>query len=252
MALVILAWVGLPCASIAAEPGQGDDDPILDDLERARTLAPPPGGLSGVIEGSHEPETPGLPREVARVSVHGRWITMPGPVFELYFDHYQTLSSGSFGVSYEWGDLNSGMWSVELDYSSLVIDAGNWLESPKPPSGASYAEPGLHLLSVDAMYRWQFPISSTFRALVGGGLGLGVLIGNIKTSEVLPTCEAPLDSCPHWPNATRKNADLPTRVMPIVHLMLGLELDVGAGFSVRLHGGFRDLIYAGLSVAHTL
>lgn len=243
LAWMVIALALAPAVARAAEP-------ILDDLERARTLTPPPGSLSGVV--AAEPEPPPVEREVATVRVHGRWITMPGPFFELFFDHYQTLSNPSFGASYEWGDINSAMWSVELDWSSLVIDAGNWLESPKPASSATYAEPALHMLSVDAMYRRQFPISDRFRAMIGGGLGLGILLGQIRTSEVLPTCESPLDACPHWPNATRKNADLPTRIVPVVHISLGLELDIAEGFSARLQGGFRNLVYLGLSVGRSL
>lgn len=233
------------------EPVDSPDEPILDDLDRARTLRPPPGGLAGVIE-DKEPEGPKVAREVTMVTVHGRYVTVPGFMFDAFFSHYHALANESFGASYEWGDLDSAMWAIELDWSNLVVDAGNWLEDETPAAGATYAEPGLSMISIDAMYRRQFPFTESFRALVGGGLGLGILIGNIKTAEVLPTCAEPIDQCPHWPNATNEDAELPTRVVPIVHLSLGLEVDVGAGFALRLQGGFRDVFYGGLTIGKQL
>lgn len=227
------------------------DEPIVDDLDRARTLRPPPGGLAGVLE-DKEPEGPKVAREVAMVTVHGRYITVPGFMFDVFFKDYGVLANESFGASYEWGDLDSAMWAIELDWSNLVIDAGNWLEHETPPAGATYAEPGLSMISIDAMYRRQIPFTDSFRGLVGGGLGLGILIGNVKTAEVLPTCTEPIDQCPHWPNVTNENAELPTRVVPIVHVSLGLELDVGAGFALRLQGGFRDAFYGGLTIGKQL
>jgi len=184
--------------------------------------------------------------------MHARWVTLPGAIFKAFFKDYQSLSQPSFGAAYEWGDLDGSMWAVELDWSGLSTDAGNWLETQTAPSGASYAEPGLHMISVDAMYRKQFPITGSFRAMLGGGLGLGVLLGDIETAEVLPTCVEPVAKCPHWPRATDEIAELPTRIVPIVHVTVGLELDVGDGFSLRLQGGFRDLFYAGLSVGKSL
>jgi|GEM_PF-1746068 len=226
--------------------------PLVDDLDRARTLTPPPGGLSGSIEAKKEPEAPRIARETASVVFHARWVTLPGAIFKAFFKDYQSLSQPSFGAAYEWGDLDGEMWAVELDWSGLTTDAGNWLETATPPSGASYAEPGLHMISVDAMYRKQFPITGSFRAMLGGGLGLGILLGDIETAEVLPTCVEPVSKCAHWPGATDETAELPTRIVPIVHITGAFELDLGEGFTVRLQGGFRDLFYAGLSVGKTL
>jgi len=249
-ALGALAAPGVPAS--AARPTD-PAVPILDDLDRARTLAPPPGGLSGVIEApADRPEPTPAAREVAAVVAHARWATMPGAILELIFSEHQPIVSASLGVAYEWGDLDSAMWSVELDWTTLVPEAGNWLEVSTPPPGASYAESGLHLLSIDATYRRQFRLTEGFRALVGGGLGLGVLLGDFEIAEVLPTCEAPVSQCPHWPAATNEDADLPTRIIPVLHVLLGLEVDLGQGFSLRAQGGFRNLFYAGLSVGKTL
>ena len=231
-----------------AEPAE----PHLNDLDRARTLAPPAGSLSGVVQAPAKPKAPPVAREVTAVVVHGRWATLPGAILELFFSEYHPIVSASLGVAYEWGDRDGNMWSVELDWTSFVPDAGNWLELSTPPAGASYAESGLHMLSVDATYRHQIRFTEGFRGLVGGGLGLGVLVGDFEIAEVLPTCEAPVQKCPHWPAATTENADLPTRILPVVHILLGLELDLPEGFFLRAQGGFRNTFYAGLSVGKTL
>lgn len=250
MVSTVLAAITLTTAAASAAP---PTDPITDDLDRARTLAPPPGGLSGVVETpARRPEAPAQPRELTAIVVHGRWATLPGAILELVFSDYQPIVSASLGVAYEWGDVDRDMWSVELDWTTLVPEAGNWLEVSTPPAGASYAESGLHMLSVDATYRRQLPLTEGLRALLGGGLGLGVLLGDFEIAEVLPTCQAPVSQCPHWPAATNEDAELPTRIVPVLHVLLGLEVDLGDGFSLRAQGGFRNLFYAGLSIGKTL
>jgi len=110
----------------------------VDMLVGARTLTPPPGGLSGIIEQKKEPEGPRVAREVATLVVHGRWVTLPGAIFKAFFKDYQTLSQPSFGAIYEWGDLDGSVWAVERHWTGPSTEAGNWPENATPPAGASH------------------------------------------------------------------------------------------------------------------
>lgn len=259
-----LAALGVATLALAAPLFEGsharaadpDAEPLLDDLDRARPLAPPPGALTGTVEAQKQPEKkvePGAPREVLMVVAHGRWSSIPSALFDLPFSvHPGGISTAGVGVGVEFGDLDDTMWAIDFDWTPLFPKAGNWLESSVEPIGANYVEDGLHLISIDAVYRRQFRFTSGFRAMLGGGLGVGILAGNLQSTEVLPTCQDPVAECAHWPTATREPAELPTRVIPILHFTAGLEVDLGAGLSLRAQAGFRDLLYAGLSIGAQL
>lgn len=230
--------------------------PILDDLDRGRRLMPPPGSLSGEVTEKKKPETPEAPtiaRDVSMFVAHGRWTTVPGFMFDLFFtDHPPGIVGPSFAVAFETGDLDDAMWAFELNWTPYTPEAGNWLELGAEPQQATYVESGVHLISIDAAYRRQIRFTSGFRAMIGGGLGIGVLAGDFETDEVLPTCTRPISECAHWPRSTNGTADLPTRIVPILHFLAGFEVDLGAGLSLRAQGGFRNAFYAGLSIGKTL
>lgn len=230
--------------------------PILDDLDRGRRLAPPPGTLGGEVVQTKEPkqpETPKVARDVLMIVAHARWTTVPDFMLDMFFvEHPSGVVGPSIAVALETGDLDDTIWSFELNWTPYVPNAGNWLELGADTADATYAESGIHFISIDASYRNQIRFSQGFRAMVGGGLGIGVLAGNFDTAEVLPTCESPVSECAHWPRSTNGTADLPTRIAPVLHFLAGLEVDLGAGLTLRAQGGFRNAFYAGLSVGKSL
>lgn len=247
--------LGVPLL-LAPTPAHADDlPPIRDDFDRGRRLLPPPGTLSGEVSDTRpkEPDEPRPARDVLMLVAHGRWTTVPGFAFDLFFtDHPPGIVGPSVGLALETGDLDDTIWSFELNWTPYFPEPGNWLELGSEPSRATYVESGLHLISIDASYRRQIRFTSGFRAMVGGGLGIGVLAGDLETDEVLPTCTAPIAECAHWPRATAGTAELPTRVVPILHFLGGLEVDLTDTISLRAQGGFRNAFYAGLSIGTRL
>lgn len=249
-ACALMAAMSLPWATAAraADPAPAPPaEPILDDLDRARSLAPAPGLTLTDTQAEPEIEAPSRTYVVA----HGRWITIPDGIFDLFFDAHPSLSNASVGLAVEIGPPEDQVWAIGFDWSALAPDAGNWLTATEDPANATYADGGLHLLSIDVNYRRQTAFTSGFRAFLGAGLGVGVLLGDIRLAEVLPTCTEPVAECAHWPRSSDRNADLPTRVIPIIHLNAGAEVDLG-GFLIRLQGGFRNALYLGLSVGAEL
>lgn len=229
-----------------AAPGPGA--PIVDDLGKARALAPLPG-LRSKIEPKKkvEPEEPEGPSHVFIIG-SGRWATVPKELFGLFFEEAQAYNAPSIALGVELGPDDGTVWGFELNWTPLVPAYGNWLQKGKTPDSATYAESGLHMISLDAAYRRHWAFTKAFGAFVGAGLGVGFLVGNIETTDVLPTCVAPVAKCAHWPRATRRDAELPTRVMPILHLLAGLQVKVTDEIVIRLQGGFRDVFYLGLGV----
>lgn len=256
--------VASPSAAVAAEPapiGTAPEagpttlapasalPPILDDLGRARTLEPTPGLTKVIEEPKAEPE-----EHVSRsvVVAHARWITIPGALLDIFFQSHPALSNLSAGLAVELGAVEDSVWAVEFDWTAFGPDAGNWLEITKSPADATYADGALHMLSLDVNYRRQVALGSWFRIFFGAGLGVGVLLGDLHLAEVLPTCTEPVAKCAHWPTATHRDAELPTRVVPILHLTTGAEADLGAGLTLRFQAGFRDALYLGFAVGASL
>jgi len=231
----------------AADPIPVDDAPIVDDLDRARPLAPAPGLVQALPPAEPDIEYPSK----TVVFGHARWITVPDAVLGLFFDSHPSLSNVSAGLAVEIGAPQDQVWAIELDWSAYGPESGNWLATGTSPIGTTYADGALHLVSIDVNYRRQTEFTAGFRGFIGAGLGVGVLLGDFRLFEVLPTCQEPVSKCAHWPRATERNAELPTRVVPIVHLTAGLEYDFG-GVIMRLQGGFRDAVYLGLSIGAEL
>jgi hypothetical protein len=230
---------------------RADDDgpPIRDDLERARALGPPPGTLGPAPEepkpGEQAPEET---RPFVRIAGYARMTSLPEFVFGLAFEESTDLSSVAAGGSVEFGDLEGSLWAIGVDWTALTPRAGNWNQFFSDPADATYVEANLHMLSVDVTYRNNLPFARWMRAVFGGGLGVGYLLGDIRTADILPTCVEPVATCAHWPTASNSTADLPTRIVPVLHFSGGLEFDLGEQMSLRVETGFRDVFYAGLAL----
>ncbi len=245
LSLLILAP---PTAVAAAGPA-----PIVDDTDRATRLAPLPGldDPAAVVVVDAAPE-PAAERDSSFVSLHSRYVTIPDLVFDMIFDVHPSFHNVAAGLGVEVGSVDSAMWVFEVDWTPLVPDAGNWLEDGQPAPAASYVESGLHMVSLDVSYRRYFGLTSSLHFIFGGGLGVAFLVGDIDTKEVLPTCEGEVARCPHWRSATDEAAPLPSRVLPVVHVTTGLQLDIGDDAMVRISAGFRNVLYAGLTVGMAL
>ncbi len=250
---LVFLWV-VPGPAHAAAPAP---DPILDDTDRATRLVPLPGlddpAATVVAQPDPDPDPePGDERDSSFVSLHSRFVTVPDFVFGLLFDVHPSYQNIAAGLGLELGSVDSAMWVFELDWTPLVPDAGNWLEIETIAPGATYLESDLHMISLDVSYRRYFGITDSFHFIFGGGLGVALLVGDLNMKEVLPTCVEPVVDCPHWRSATDEAAELPTRVLPILHVTTGLQLDIGDDAMVRISAGFRNVLYAGLTVGMTL
>lgn len=206
-------------------------------------VVPPPAGAED--EPGDQPAAP--PAASWAVTAHGRFITLPSFVLDTIYKDHPSFQSVSAGAAVEYGDPRRASWVFELDWTRIGFAGANWRENGVPPGAATYADVGLHMLSLDASYRWAFRVAGPLDFVVGLGLGLGGLMGDIKTVEVLPNCVEPIDQCPHWREASRATADLPTRVIPILHVALGAQVALGDDGLLRLMLGFRDALYVGLS-----
>jgi len=239
----------------APDPSAGKNRPVLrygiDDGTPLRTLPPSPTP-SVAPDPYEEPAKPGIDTTLDRdrdlLIVHGRWLSAPAVALDLFYDDHQPLSQPSLGIAWETGPTDERVLALELAWLPLTPRYGNWLARGSDPSQASYVESRMHMIAFDVTYRRQWEIAQIFRIQIGAGLGVAALIGNVQTDDVLPDCTAPVDACGHWPSATRSTLALPTRILPVLHLTAGMEVDLGDTLVLRLSAGLKNVVYFGASL----
>ena len=194
-----------------------------------------------------EPDPP-----AARWLVEGyvRYVTVPDFVVAGLFDTHTSMHSFSTGAGVLWRQPSGHEWRFSVDYLRLGFDAGNWLEASLPPASAAYLDWDLGFLSVAASYTWRFGVADERVVFfVGLGASLGVFLGDVEATDVIPTCSEPAASCRHWRWATRRKLELPTRVLalPIVHG--GVDLNLLGDVWFRIEAGFFGIPFAGVALA---
>lgn len=253
--ILVVLLAGAPGAGLAAAPPPADQ-PVLEDRDGASRLRPPMGTLEDALgdiavedkqieQPAPEPAKPGEDRW--GVSAHGRVTTIPDFILDAIFEDHPGYLGASAGLSVEYGDPHDTQWVFQLDWTSVVFPNYNWREVAVPAGAATYAEIALHFISVDFTYRGSTHLAGPLWLTYGGGLGLGGLVGDSHTAEVLPTCTEPIQNCPAWRRVTHKEPELPTDVLPVLHVTTGLLVDLGDSGLMRLELGFRNAFYLGLS-----
>jgi hypothetical protein len=220
--------------------------PTHIDRRGATRIAPVPADLTAGLSLLQVPERkmtqPGARRTVG---VHVRWVTIPDSILDLFFDDHPVIQGQSVGAEFviERGPENALV--IEVDYMGWEIPATNWRQAGEAPSQAQFIDwSGLGLVSADITYRRTLWLGPRFGVYAGGGLGLGVVVGSGEETPVLPTCEEPIETCPHWEQVGKQATDL-IPVLPILHLQTGLEIRLIGPASLRIEAGFRDALYLG-------
>tara|TARA_B100000674_G_scaffold480325_1_gene479767 strand:+ start:145 stop:915 length:771 start_codon:yes stop_codon:yes gene_type:complete len=247
MKLIASIITALVASLFTANISFADQKPIKDRKGASR-LQPKSGSFDD-MEAAKRVVLP-APRKAhnwePHLSMHVRLVGIPNEIMGIFFEEHQPYIHGSAGLGVDLGDPRSELVTIELDWTGMSFPDSNWLEVGAGPSSAKFSQIDLHMLSLDATYKTIIPIVDALDFYVGGGLGLAGLLGTAQTTEVLPICTEPIANCQHWRNVSKADLDLPTRVIPVVHVTTGLKLEF-EGFRARLDMGFKNLFYVGLS-----
>ena len=257
--IAALTWA-LIATTPAGFAATGDDDlPVLEDPSMERVLPKPgaltPKRLKPVVKKTKTPPPEEEPEEAQlAVSVHGRVTGWADFMLQLAWSrHPGGYLGGSAGVSVEYGPPKSWQVVLEVDWTKVGMPNYNYIEQGSSASSATYAEVDWHLSSVDVSYQGMVRIIDDLYFLYRVGAGLGGLAGSARKAEVVPTCTSDtVSTCPHWRAAANGELESPFPVIPVVHLAVGLSIDVADFLKIRVQGGFRDAFYAGLGVAFNL
>ncbi len=189
------------------------------------------------------------------VELYGRYVRAPDFLVAGLFSVRTTMDSYTVGAAarWRWREGSEDEWRFFIDYTRLGFRDGNWLEKSLPPPSAVHLAWDLGYLSAGAAYVWRFMlVPGRLRAELGVGAALGFFLGEVQATDVVPTCQSPAASCPHWRWASRRAIELPTRVLalPIAHA--GLEWSFWSPLSLRLEAGLYGLPFVGLALASRL
>lgn len=175
-----------------------------------------------------------------------------------YIEPRPKIRGTALGLEYGLrGKTGNGNFYVE--FVDAAVSPGYWddVESPANHLDGDFLAPsaGLGLVGFGADYAYEGHLLRTAQTggrfgislLVGGGLGLGVLAGDLdrwgSDRQGNPSYKRYLDGLP--PDSGK---DLP-RVYPMVDIDAGVRFDFGDRVMLRIDGGLHTLLYYGTSIA---
>jgi hypothetical protein len=187
------------------------------------------------------------------------------------------MNSLSFSGEFIWRKGNMDI-IASANYALFAVKDGNFLGRGKAvATDSDYIQfKNWSWLSFNALFVWHHPFTSWLSLVYGAGLGVGINLGrilrisngggdagsgacNYNNVENINECypkgmdtnnreqwleqnpgqgkDSPED--PH-----RFEADIPP-VLPVLHLLIGLNFKIGEQFSIRVDGGFNNALYFG-------
>jgi hypothetical protein len=248
--VLVLACVAFPIQATAVTT------PLIDrdDASRVEPLPIPALLTTAIPKAPKEIEEPAIVYHEERllITTYGRLVTAPDFLLGLFFDDFQPHMNGAAGLSLSVPVANFEHVVIDVDWTGLGMPEGNWRRKNDKPAQSTFVSSALQLLSLDVTYRRFTWFNEIFAIFYGAGAGVGAIVGSGTVVDVLPNCTEPVGRCAHWNQASVRDLTLPTPVIPVVHLLLGLQMQFSERFLMRLQTGFRNLFYAGLSLGYRM
>jgi hypothetical protein len=252
--------------SSAVAGGSAWAGPALDDDKAKEHTPPPPPELA----------TPVDPVEYG-VGVRARSVWVPKAVLELFVDR-AAGGAQNFGLGV---DLTRRRGTTELqlgfEWERVNVGQGVWINRGENVAAGDEADFVLgpkasgHQLSwftVEFTFINHAEINKTFAVRYGGGLGLGILIGELDHYNIIcaagSTNAAPEPGCvpSRFGGQGRYSedpADMPGSgivfaydlppVFPVVNAIVGLQIKPTASMTINIEGGIRTLPFLGVSAS---
>ncbi len=274
-----MAQLGDSATTEPTPPSKGEPSAENSDEPGGRPAGEPPGKKEDEpLRGSATEPTP-APIILARTGsdvTYGagfqfRGLFVPAWFLNAFLDASTPLSSVSLGAEFVRrrgnfdlvGSINFGFYSPR---------DGNYLGNGKNPAvDSDYIQfRNLNLLAFDVAFIWHHDFNQWLSLVYGAGLGFGVVLGDIyRISNLSCTPENVTDINQCYPKGmdlanrekwltdhTGTGPDSPDNphlypedgvwpVVPIVHLLLGVNFKISEQFSVRVDGGFHNAFYLG-------
>jgi hypothetical protein len=222
--------------------------------------------------------TPTTPPEVATpldapeygVGVRARSVWVPKAILELFVDR-AAGGAQNFGLGV---DLTRRRGTTELqlgfEYEHINVGQGVWINSGDNVAtgdeadfvlGPDASDHQLSWFTVEFTFINHAVINKTFAVRYGGGLGLGIVIGELDHYNIIcrnatnatpePGCVAPRfggQGMYSEGTETQVAYSLPP-VFPVVNAILGLQIRPTERMTINIEGGIRTLPFLGVSAS---
>jgi|GEM_PF-1388857 len=265
LALVSLLTTAIAPAALASAP---DLDPSwsAQTVFVLQDVPVPPNETTGAVAFEVEdPDALGRNYDM-EISFRGRRVGVPGSILDIWYyneddpgwaDSRDRPRINGYALGLEFvvkGDSANGIFYIE--YVKSLMEEGYWddREEPHDPLDGDFLKPsnnlGMAVFGADYAYEAHFVRTDQTNGafglsfLVGGGLGVGVLFGNLERWGPGPA---------GTPGNIRYDAgeepdgdkDGIPPVLPMVDINAGLRFNFGDRFVVRVEGGLHTMLYYG-------
>ncbi len=205
------------------------------------------------------PPAKGTRNFLMETNVRGRYLILPKSILDIWYEDHAdggtiperpNVAAYSLGVEFVIKDKQAN-GIFYLEYLQPLIDDGYWDDREEPPDdadGSWLRANKFGIVGLGANYAYEIKANNWFSFLVGGGLGMGVVLGEIQ--EWRPADEETMCNFPE-PAYTRyddcdadKTVEVPP-VIPFLDVNFGPKFNFGDRASLRIEGGLHDLPYFG-------
>jgi opacity protein-like surface antigen len=200
-----------------------------------------------------------------------RAIVVPDFLLGIWYDehssHWEDRANLAYGFEFVWRKVDAFEMSTAIEYADLSMPSSFWKESGDNPSEADFTEVDMKLLSMVFSGYWYWDVKEWFAPYVGGGVGAGVILGDIVRYDPVQgsSCEQGLGGADGYapnecfnddgqpdPNQidqdSRQVEDGVPAVVPMINLSGGARFNIGKYGVAKLEVGFYDYFFAGASL----
>ncbi len=180
-----------------------------------------------------------------------RYVFVPKGLIEIFMEEAAGgMGNGGFGVEYVRRKKNFEI-NVGIEYDKLSGTEGFYVESggapAKPGTTDFVAFDNLAWVTIDAAFVYLHPLSKLVSLRYGGGIGLGLVTGEVEKTDA--NCGATTSSCSRDENP---GGDLDTkqdffRVPPVFNLLGGVQLNPVRNMAINIEVGMRTVFYTGVT-----
>ena len=245
-------------------------DRLVEDSEEDASPSDEPAPLALATEEDSEEEP--ARRGYMELGFRGRHMSVPNSLLDIWY--FSERDEGldeprpkvqAYGLGLEFviktrpeeDSVGSSNGIFYFDWLSNLTSAGYWddVEDPADHADGDYVVPSkdLGLLVLGADYAYEIHMVRTAQTkgnfglslLVGAGIGVGVLLGDLEYWS----SEGGVPAYERFANGADPEGDkrIP-KVLPVLDINVGLRFNFADRFVIRAEGGFHDMFYMGGSM----
>ena len=267
-----MAFTCLLLAHLAWAPARADE-PTNQGTNTATTPTSTPASTpTSTPMPAAEPEMVGdngvkyrrkMPMEL---NLRSRYLTIPDSILDIWYfnssdpgaNPYDRPHARGYAVGLEYVlKPDPTNWTFYAEYAGSTIKPGYWddVEEPADHNDGEWIQPnGFGLIVAGADYAHEIKAADWVSFVVGGGLGIVIVTGDltewtngsVATGE--PDCSPNSAAYERYTTCASDGTKRVPGVLPMVDINAGVRFNLGDAATLRIEGGLHDMIYAGMAV----